>query len=56
MGRLVGREDETAGLRAFLAELAGGPSALVVEGEPGIGKTALLEATLAQAADRKSVV
>jgi DNA-binding CsgD family transcriptional regulator len=50
MGRLVGREDETARLGAFLAGLAGGPSALVVEGEPGIGKTALLEATLAQAA------
>jgi hypothetical protein len=50
MGRLVGREPETARLGAFLAGLAGGPSALVVEGEPGIGKTALLEATLAQAA------
>ena len=50
MERLVGREDETARLGAFLAGLAGGPSALVVEGEPGIGKTALLEATLAQAA------
>jgi DNA-binding CsgD family transcriptional regulator len=50
MGWLVGREDETARLGAFLAGLAGGPSALVVEGEPGIGKTALLEATLAQAA------
>jgi DNA-binding CsgD family transcriptional regulator len=49
MGRLVGRDDETARLGAFLAGLAGGPSALVVEGEPGIGKTALLEATLAQA-------
>ena len=50
MGQLVGREDETARLHAFVAELAGGPSALVVEGEPGIGKTALFEALLAQAA------
>jgi DNA-binding CsgD family transcriptional regulator len=50
MGRLVGRDDETARLGAFLAGLAGGPSALVIEGEPGIGKTALLEATLARAA------
>src|SRR6266508_2216414 len=51
MGQLVGREDETARLHAFVAELAGGPSALVVEGEPGIGKTALFEALLAQAAE-----
>jgi DNA-binding CsgD family transcriptional regulator len=49
MGRLVGREREAARLGAFLAGLAAGPSALVVEGEPGIGKTALLEATLARA-------
>jgi predicted ATPase len=48
--RLVGRDDETARLSAFLARLVGGPSALVVEGEPGIGKTALLEAALAEAA------
>jgi predicted ATPase len=53
MRQLVGRERETARLRAFLAELAGGPSALVVEGEPGIGKTALLEAALIQAAGRR---
>jgi DNA-binding CsgD family transcriptional regulator len=50
MGRLVGRDDEAARLGAFLAGLADGPSALIIEGEPGIGKTALLEATLAQAA------
>jgi len=48
---LVGRERETARLQAFLGGLGGGPSALVVEGEPGIGKTALFEATLAQAAE-----
>jgi len=30
--RLVGRDDETARLGALLAGLAGGPSALVVEG------------------------
>jgi hypothetical protein len=44
LGRLVGRERETARLRAFLAELPAEPSALVIEGQPGIGKTALLEA------------
>jgi DNA-binding CsgD family transcriptional regulator len=50
MWRLVGREQEAARLGTFLAGVADGPSALVIEGEPGIGKTALLEATLAQAA------
>jgi DNA-binding CsgD family transcriptional regulator len=49
MGQLVGREDEISRLQAFVAGLADGPSALVVEGEPGIGKTALLEAALSQA-------
>ncbi|HEX8860349.1 MAG TPA: AAA family ATPase [Actinomycetes bacterium] len=49
MSRLVGREDEAARLRAFLARLADGPSALVVEGEPGIGKMALFEAVVEHA-------
>jgi DNA-binding CsgD family transcriptional regulator len=49
MARLVGREHETARVRAFLAGLAGGPAALVLEGDSGIGKTALLEATVAEA-------
>jgi predicted ATPase len=50
MPELVGREPETARLHAFLAGLGGGPSALVMEGEPGIGKTALFEAALAEVA------
>jgi DNA-binding CsgD family transcriptional regulator len=50
MEQLIGRNDETTRLRGFLSGVADGPSALVVEGEAGIGKTALLEATLAQAA------
>jgi predicted ATPase len=50
MVRLVGREREAARLRRFMAGLGGGPSVLVVEGEAGIGKTALLEAALEQAA------
>ena len=41
MWELVGRERESARLRAFLGGLGGGPGALVIEGEPGIGKTAL---------------
>jgi tetratricopeptide (TPR) repeat protein len=49
MEQLIGRNDETTRLRGFLSGVADGPSALVVEGEAGIGKTALLEATLAQA-------
>jgi hypothetical protein len=47
---LVGREAEVSRLRAFLAGLADGPSALVIEGEPGIGKTALWEAAVSVAA------
>ncbi len=41
---LAGRADEQAALRGLLASLGGGMSgALVLRGEPGIGKTALLE-------------
>jgi tetratricopeptide (TPR) repeat protein len=50
MWRLVGRSAESARLSAFLARLSDGPAAMVVEGEPGIGKTALFEAALTQAA------
>jgi predicted ATPase len=41
---VVGRDDELAYLRAFLAAPERGPSALVVEGEAGIGKTTLWRA------------
>jgi DNA-binding CsgD family transcriptional regulator len=41
---LAGRADEQAALRGLLVSLGGGMSgALVLRGEPGIGKTALLE-------------
>jgi DNA-binding CsgD family transcriptional regulator len=41
---LAGRADEQAALRSLLLSLGGGMSrALVLRGEPGIGKTALLE-------------
>src|ERR1035438_5901150 len=47
---LAGRADEQAALRGLLLSLGGGMSgALVLRGEPGIGKTALLE-YLAEAA------
>ena len=38
---LVGREEELARLEAFVAQLGAGPRALLLRGEPGIGKTAL---------------
>ena len=43
---LIGRDREAAAVCGFLAELEGGPSMLVIEGEPGIGKTALFDAAL----------
>ncbi len=47
---LVGRDVELRDLRVFLARCAAGGGALLVTGEPGVGKTALLEATAAAAA------
>ena len=49
---LIGREEELGSLEVFLAEALAGPAALVVSGEPGIGKTALLDAVLAEARTR----
>src|SRR5262249_11478876 len=39
--QVVGREDEIALLREFVAAVAQGPRALCIRGEPGIGKTTL---------------
>jgi predicted ATPase len=39
--RLIGREEERAELRRFLVSLRGGPGALVLAGEAGIGKSSL---------------
>ncbi len=41
---LVGRDDELASIEAFVADLERGPSALVLVGEAGIGKTILWSA------------
>ena len=41
---LVGRDDELELLREFLARAAAGGDALLVLGEAGVGKTALLRA------------
>lgn len=44
---LVGRAGEMARLLGFLAACRAGPSAMTIEGEPGIGKSALFEAAVA---------
>jgi tetratricopeptide (TPR) repeat protein len=48
-GAVIGREDELATIQAFLAEVDQGPSALVLSGEAGIGKTILWEAGVEEA-------
>lgn len=49
--RLLGRAPERAALAALLADARAGRSgALLLRGEPGIGKTALLQETIGQAA------
>jgi DNA-binding CsgD family transcriptional regulator len=51
-GTLVGRDSETAMLARLMTEAAGGRgSSVLIEGEPGIGKSALVRAALAEAAD-----
>ncbi|MFN8110375.1 MAG: AAA family ATPase [Thermoleophilia bacterium] len=49
---LIGRDDEVARLEGALEEGARGPVAVLLEGEPGIGKTSLWRATLTTAATR----
>lgn len=46
---VVSREAESAAVDEFLASVRGGPAALVVEGEPGIGKTTVWLAALDRA-------
>jgi DNA-binding CsgD family transcriptional regulator len=50
--KLIGRQQELSLLAGFLADLAAGPRVLLVEGEAGIGKTALWQAGLAHARAR----
>ncbi len=51
-GALVGRDSETATLIRLMTEVAGGRgSAVLIEGEPGIGKSALVREALAETAD-----
>jgi len=47
VGRLAGRADELALLEGYLRDLArGGGNAVLIEGEPGIGKTMLVRTAL----------
>jgi DNA-binding CsgD family transcriptional regulator len=49
---VIGREEELASIEAFLDRLETGSGALVLSGEPGIGKTILWEAGVDEAGDR----
>jgi DNA-binding CsgD family transcriptional regulator len=49
---LIGRQWEQAGVDRFLDLLAEGPAALVLEGEPGIGKTTVWRAAVDAARSR----
>ena len=49
---VVGRERELAAVGAFLDRVERGPHALVISGEPGIGKTVLWDACVALGAKR----
>src|SRR5436305_14983422 len=49
-GALVGRESEMARLTGLIKDLARGRgSSILIEGEPGIGKSALVRAAVAEA-------
>ena len=51
-GALIGRNSELAMLAGLVAEVAAGRgSSVLIEGEPGIGKSALVRAALAEAAE-----
>ena len=49
MTEIVGRQAELVSLRAFVASIGGGASALVLEGEAGMGKTTLWSAGIQEA-------
>jgi DNA-binding CsgD family transcriptional regulator len=48
-GRLRGRDGELGALRGFLSRTAGSGAALLLTGEPGIGKTTLLDSAAGSA-------
>jgi DNA-binding CsgD family transcriptional regulator len=49
---IVGREEELASLRTLVEPAEGGPAAVVLEGEPGIGKSTLWLAGVEEARER----
>ncbi|HET6642938.1 MAG TPA: AAA family ATPase [Gaiellaceae bacterium] len=49
---VIGRHREMAGMDRFLNLVAGGPAALVLEGDPGIGKTTVWRAAVEAARSR----
>jgi DNA-binding CsgD family transcriptional regulator len=53
---LVGREEELDAIGAFVQQIEGGPAALVLSGEAGIGKTALWQAGVDEARTRRDSV
>jgi DNA-binding CsgD family transcriptional regulator len=48
---VIGRDEELGSLQAFLADIDEGPTALVLTGEPGIGKTVLWESVVEDAGE-----
>ena len=55
-GTIVGRHDEVAAIEQFLDMLGAGSRVLLVEGEPGIGKTTMVQAAARSASERGYVV
>ena len=55
-GAVIGRDGELGFVEGFLDEVAGGPAALVLSGEAGIGKTILWQVGVAQARRRFAYV
>ncbi len=55
-GEVVGRASELDDVSAFLASLEGGPGSLIIEGEPGIGKTTVWRESVARAKARSMTV
>ncbi len=53
---IIGRKDELESIEGFVVRLDEGPSALVLEGEPGSGKTVLWREAVARAEARGCVV
>ena len=52
MTGVIGREEELSSIDAFLARIEDGPTAIVLSGEAGIGKTVLWELGVGQAEER----